>query len=144
MTTAGAEAVQDAAGGSAGLAYVDKGYTGEKAAEAAEQHGIALEVVKLPAAKRGFVLVPRRWVVERSFAWATRCRRLVKDHERYAETLAGVHLVAFVTFVLKNAALFGARAQYPLSTPTDFLPSSHRRRQIQCDRCNQTGQCQSE
>src|SRR5580700_7177565 len=45
--------------------------------------GIALEVVKLPEAKRGFVLLPRRWVVERSFAWATRCRRLVKDYERY-------------------------------------------------------------
>jgi transposase len=43
----------------------------------------------LPEAKRGFVLLPRRWVVERSFAWATRCRRLVKDYERYAQTLAG-------------------------------------------------------
>ena len=71
------------------LAYVDQGYTGEAAAEAAQAEGIALHVVKLPEAKRGFVLLPRRWVVERSFAWATRCRRLVKDYERYASTLAG-------------------------------------------------------
>ena len=48
--------------------------------------GIALEVVKLPEAKREFVLLPRRWVVERSFAWATRFRRLVKDYERCAQT----------------------------------------------------------
>ena len=43
--------------------------------------------MKLPEAKRGFVLLPRRWVVERTFAWATRFRRLVKDYERYASTL---------------------------------------------------------
>jgi transposase len=53
-----------------------------------------LEVVKLPEAKRGFVLLPRRWVVERSFAGAIRFRRLVKDYERYASTLADLHLVA--------------------------------------------------
>ena len=55
----------------------------------------SLEVVKLPDAKRGFVLLPRRWVVERSFAWTTRFRRLVKDYERYASTLADLHVIAF-------------------------------------------------
>jgi transposase len=60
--------------------------------------------VRLPEAKRGFVLLPRRWVVERSFAWATRCRRLVKDYERYASTLAGFHLVAFVCLMLSQTA----------------------------------------
>jgi transposase len=59
--------IQDATGDMVSLAYVDQGYTGERAAEAAAE-GIALEVVKLPEAKRGFVLLPRRWVVERSFA----------------------------------------------------------------------------
>ena len=77
------------------VAWVDQGYTGERAAAAAAKHGITLEVVNLPEAKRGFVPLPRRWVVERSFAWATRFRRLVKDYERYAETLAGLHVVAF-------------------------------------------------
>ena len=103
-----AEAIQDATGESVTLAYVDQGYTGEKPAEAAQQQGITLEVVKLPEAKRGFVLLPRRWVVERSFAWVTRCRRLVKDYERYASTLAGLHIVAFVCFMLKQAALLAA------------------------------------
>src|SRR5262249_2609440 len=103
-----AEAIQEATGEGVTLAYVDQGYTGEKPADAAKQQGIALEVVKLPEAKRGFVLLPRRWVVERSFAWATRCRRLVKDYERYASTLAGLHVVAFVCFMLKQAAILAA------------------------------------
>jgi transposase len=102
------EAIQEATDESVTLAYVDPGYIGEKPAEAARQHGIALEVVKLPEAKRGFVLLPRRWVVERSFAWATRCRRLVKDYERYASTLAGLHIVAFACFMLKQAAILAA------------------------------------
>ena len=96
--------IQDATGDAVDLAYVDQGYTGHAAANAAAAEGITLEVVKLPEAKRGFVLLPRRWVVERSFAWATRCRRLVKDYERYAETLAGLHIVAFVGYMLKQAA----------------------------------------
>ncbi|MBD8549030.1 IS5 family transposase, partial [Sphingomonas sp. CFBP 8760] len=84
-------------------AWVDQGYTGQRAANAAAKHGIALEVVKLPEAKRGFVLLPRRWVVERSFAWATRFRRLVKDYERYTETLARLHVVAFACLMMKQA-----------------------------------------
>ena len=96
--------VQEATGDTVTLAFVDQGYTGEAAAEAAQAEGITLHVVKLPKAKRGFVLLPRRWVVERSFAWATRCRRLVKDYERYAETLAGFHLIALIGYMLKHAA----------------------------------------
>jgi transposase len=97
--------IQDATGDNVSLAFVDQGYTGQAVAEAAAAEGITLQVVKLPEAKRGFVLLPRRWVVERSFAWATRCRRLVKDYERYAETLAGFHIIAFVGYMLKHAAL---------------------------------------
>ena len=99
-----AKAVQAATDESVEVAFVDQGYTGEKPAAAAREHGIEMEVVKLPEAKRGFVLLPRRWVVERSFAWATRFRRLVKDYERYASTLADLHLVAFVCLILKKAA----------------------------------------
>jgi len=101
-----AEAVQDATGQNVTLAYVDQGYTGESAAEAAQAHGIALEVVKLSDAKRGFVLLPRRWVVERSFAWMARCRRLARDYERLSETLTGLHLVAFTILMLRRAADF--------------------------------------
>jgi transposase len=50
------------------VAFVDQGYTGDQPAEAAQRQGMQLEVIKLPEAKKGFVLLPRRWVVERSFA----------------------------------------------------------------------------
>jgi transposase len=97
-----AERVQTETGETAEIAYVDQGYTGENAADAAAEHGIQLEVVKLPEAKRGFVLLPRRWVVERSFGWMSRFRRLARDYERLPETLAGLHYLAFVILMLKN------------------------------------------
>lgn len=84
------------------LAYVDQGYTGEEPAAAAAQNGIRLEVVKLAEAKRGFVLLPRRWVVERSFAWAARFRRLARDYERLASTFAGLHWLAFASLLLNT------------------------------------------
>ena len=99
-----AEAVQNITAHSVEIAHVDQGYTGAATAEAAAEHGIRLEVIKHHEAKRGFVLLPRRWVVERSFAWATRFRRLVKDYERLPETVRGLHLVAFVCLMLKHAA----------------------------------------
>ena len=92
--------VQKQTGKSVELAYVDQGYTGQKPAEAAEKQKIELSVVKLPEAKRGFVLLPRRWVVERSFAWLARFRRLAKDYERLAATLKGMHLAAFAIIML--------------------------------------------
>jgi transposase len=76
--------------------------TGESAATAASNHGIRLEVVKLSEAKKGFVLLPRRWVVERSFAWLARFRRLARDYERLPEVLAGMHLLAFVILMLRR------------------------------------------
>jgi transposase len=98
-----AQAVQLATGESVDLAYVDQGDTGEKPAAAAREHGIELEVVKLSEAKRGFVLLPRRWVVERTFAWATRFRRLVRDYERPPQTLADLHVIALVCLMLRQA-----------------------------------------
>jgi transposase len=97
-----AEAVQEVTGETVELAFVDQGYTGETAAQAAETHGIRLEVVKLEEAKKGFVLLPRRWVVERSFGWAARFRRLARDYERLPETLAGLHYLAFAILMLKR------------------------------------------
>ena len=92
--------VQAATGEAVELAYVDQGYTGAQAEVDAAAAGIRLEVVKLPAAKRGFVLLPRRWVVERSFAWAARCRRLARDYERLEESVAGLHFLAFACLLL--------------------------------------------
>jgi len=100
-----ARSVQEATGESVELAYVDRGYTGEEPAREAEERGMRLEVVRHPGAKKGFVLLPRRWVVERSFAWATRFRRLAKDYERLPETVAGLHFVAFACLMLHRAAL---------------------------------------
>jgi transposase len=94
--------VQAATGQSVELAYVDQGYTGQPTAEAATAHGIRLEVVKLPSAKCGFVLLPRRWVVDRSFAWLARFRRLSRDYERLPTTLAGLHWLAFACLLLGN------------------------------------------
>jgi transposase len=99
-----AAAVQEVTGEAVDLAYVDQGYTGEAPREAAKANGIALHVVRTPEAKRGFVLLPRRWVVERSFAWAARFRRLARDYERLPQTVAGLHFVAFVTLMLAKAA----------------------------------------
>jgi transposase len=95
-----AAAVQEATGEAVSLAYVDQGYTGEQPAADAAAHGIRLEVVKLPEARRGFVLLPRRWVVERDFAWASRFRRLARDYERLPQVLAGLHFVAFACLML--------------------------------------------
>jgi transposase len=95
--------VQEVTGESVTLAYVDAGYTGEQPAADAAQHGMQLEVVTLPngaGPKRGFVLLPRRWVVERNFAWSARFRRLVRDYERLPTVLAGLHFVVFACLML--------------------------------------------
>src|SRR5262245_47442984 len=94
--------VQAVTGDTVEVAFVDQGYTGETAAQDAQANHMRLEVVKLPEAKKGFVLLPRRWVVERSNAWAARFRRLARDYEQLAETLAGLHFVAFAILMLKR------------------------------------------
>ncbi len=95
-----AAAVQDVTGESVELADVDQGYTGEQPETDAAAAGIRLEVVKLPEAKHGFVLLPRRWVVERSFAWVARFRRLARDYERLPQTVVGLHFLAFACLLL--------------------------------------------
>ncbi len=100
------EQVQTVTGEMVDVAFVDQGYTGDQAAAAADAQGIRLEVVKLPTTKRGFVLLPRRWVVERSFAWITRFRRLARDYERMPETLAGLHFLAFAVLLLARFVTF--------------------------------------
>jgi len=97
-----AQQVQAVTGQTVEVAFVDQGYTGEVAEQAAAEHGLRLEVVKLPEAKRGFVLLPRRWVVERSFGWLARFRRLVRDYERLPDTLKGLHFLAFAILMLSR------------------------------------------
>jgi transposase len=98
------ERVQEATGESVELAFVDQGYTGDEPDADAASYGIRLVVVSLPEAKKGFVLLPRRWVVERSYGWMARFRRPARDYERLSETLEGLHYVAFSMLMLHKAA----------------------------------------
>lgn len=97
------EQIQKATGDPVEVAFVDQAYPGDQPAAAAEVHGIRLEVVKLLMAKRGFALLPRRWVVEGAFAWMTRFRRLGRDSERLPETLVRLHFVAFAMLTAYRA-----------------------------------------
>ncbi len=92
--------VQAVTGQTVEVAFVDQGYTGDEVAAVAAEHGIRLVVIKLEEAKRGFVLLPRRWVVERSFAWIARFRRLARDYERLPSVLASLHFLAFACLML--------------------------------------------
>ena len=99
-----AQAVQEVTQNSVEVAFVDQGYTGPLPEKDAKEAGIELIVVKLPEAKKGFVLLPRRWVVERSFAWTARFRRLARDFERTPETFRSLHFIAFAILMLHNFA----------------------------------------
>jgi transposase len=101
-----AAAVQAVTGEQVEVAFVDQGDTGEEAESAAAEHGIRLEVVKLPEAKKGLVLLARRWVGERSFAWMAQFRRLARDYERLPETVAALHCVAFACLMLHRVMPF--------------------------------------
>lgn len=83
--------------------YADNGYAGCLVQGAQDKTHVALVIVKrLPGAK-GFVVIPRRWVVERTFAWIMKCRRLVRDYEQFtavAETL--ITIAAIATFVRRK------------------------------------------
>jgi transposase len=99
-----AAAVQETTHNSVEVAFVDQGYTGDDPKNDAKEAGIELMVVKLPEAKKGFVLLPRRWVVERSFAWTSRFRRLARDFERLPETFRSLHFLAFAIRMLQTSA----------------------------------------
>jgi transposase len=90
-----ARQVQQATGQTVKLAFADLGYTGNTARQAAHDEGVELQIIKLPEAKKGFVLLPCRCVVERSFSWLNRFRRLAQHYDRLPETLAGLHFIFF-------------------------------------------------
>jgi transposase len=94
------EQVQTVTGQHVEVMFADGGYTGETALGDAEWNAIELVVVKRPEATKGFVLLPKRWVVERSFAWVTRFRRLARDLERLPSVFAGLHWAVFGVLML--------------------------------------------
>jgi len=97
-----AQQVQQVTGGTVEVAYADQGYTGDAAADQARQSSITLEIIKHHEAKRGFVLLPKRWVVERTFGWLGRFRRLTRDYERLSDTLKNWHWLAFLGLLMSQ------------------------------------------
>ena len=94
------EQVQGITGGRVELAFVDQGYMGQQVIADAASQGLKVEVIKLSDVKNGFILLPVRWVIERSFAWTGRFRPLARDYERLPETLTGDHFLAFTALLL--------------------------------------------
>jgi transposase len=84
-----ADTVQEATGDTVKTNFADQGYAGDEVRLAMQADGITMQVVKHSATKRRFVLLLRRWVVERGLGWAARLQRLVRDYERSAKTRAG-------------------------------------------------------
>jgi transposase len=84
------------------MAGVEQGDTGDASAQPAARDGSPGEVGTRPHVKQGGGRLPRRWVVERSFAWAARFRRLARDYERVPTTRAGSHVLAFAILMLKR------------------------------------------
>jgi transposase len=82
--------------------FADAGYQGPKMAKAVADTGCwTLQIVKRSDAHR-FVVLPKRWIVERTFAWISRNRRLARDFERYATTVAAFVRLAMIRIMLKR------------------------------------------
>jgi transposase len=83
--------------------FADGGYQGPKAAAAAALTGTwIIDIVKRPDTAIGFEVVPKRWIVERTLAWISRCRRLARDCERYARTVAAFIRLAMIHLMLRR------------------------------------------
>ena len=84
-------------------AIADGGYQGAATATAVmELAGIPLEIVKRSDTAKGFVLLPKRWIVERTFSWLGRCRRLAKDFENHARSHAAFVILAMIRLMLRR------------------------------------------
>jgi putative transposase len=93
-----------AAGRALGNIWVDAGYQQGCVTWAQAELGYPLDVVARPAGRKGFAVLPRRWVVERSFAWIGRYRRLSKDYEALTTTSEAMIWTAFGTTMLRRLA----------------------------------------
>jgi transposase len=97
--------------------WADRGYNGKLGQWMKEQLGWTLEIVKPPRRwvrvplgeepppyPRGFIVLPRRWVIERTFAWIVRNRRMSRDYEFLAETTEALVYVAMIRLVVRRLA----------------------------------------
>jgi transposase len=82
--------------------FADGGYAGRLEAWAREKTNLALSVVKRPRALNGFEPLPRRWVIERSFAWLIKNRRLVRDFEQRVETSEALITIAAAATLVRR------------------------------------------
>jgi len=86
--------------------WVDGGYRGKLVGWAAEAGGWTLEVVKRPQDAAGFTLLSKRWIVERTFAWLGRSRRLSKDYEALPESSEAMIYLAMSRIMLRRLAKY--------------------------------------
>lgn len=87
------------------LVWADGGYNARQVTEAvAKQPSLCVEIVKRSDDMKGFVVLPRRWVVERTFSWFGRNRRLAKDYENLAATLASFVILAAIQLGIRRLA----------------------------------------
>lgn len=86
--------------------WVDGGYRGEILKWVAERFRYCLEVVLRSDNLKGFVVLPKRWIVERTFAWLNNHRRLSKDYERFTRTSETMIQVAMIRLMLRRLQPF--------------------------------------
>ena len=84
--------------------WVDGGYRGSLLTWVAEHFRFVLHLVQRPPEQRGFAVLPRRWVVERTFSWFTFCRRLSKDYERHTKTSETFIYITMTRLMLRRLA----------------------------------------
>lgn len=86
------------------LVWADGGYAGRLVIWAAKVIGLTVTIVKRTDDTTGFAVLPRRWVVERTLAWLTRNRRLVRDYERRADTHEAMTTIAMIALMSRRLA----------------------------------------
>lgn len=87
------------------MIFADGGYQGEVAASKVKEAGDwQLEIVKRSDQAKGFVVLPKRWLVERTLSWLTRCRRLVRHYEQYLRTSVAFIRIAMIRLMLRRLA----------------------------------------
>lgn len=87
--------------------FADGGYAGDKLGDALARMGQwTIEIIKRSDTAQGFHVLPRRWVVERTFAWLGRCRRLAKDWEKSIESSTAWALIASIRMLTRRTARY--------------------------------------
>lgn len=92
------------------LVWADGGYAGKLIDWVQQTCGWVLEIVKRDADLKGFHVLPRRWVVERTFGWLGRCRRLSKDYEELPESSESMAHVAMIQLMSRRLTAVGVAA----------------------------------